>query len=318
MCAFGSSKPEPFAIYPEIPLPSGSLIFTVNGRNLFKLDDDQLTDKPVIELYSNLGHSPALSPDASRTVFVWSQRLLQEPLDSSASLYYPPGLYLLNLTKDQPPKLLWRAHDGPGETDDPSPFSPHWLPDGERVVFLLGNSNHQDVYMLDLETQTLKQVFKCEDYCHFVISAPVSRRLLFTSLDRSDAQQPTGTISILEEDHTARVLIEDKGVDYVTKPSWSPDESQIAFTTQTSEQGYRNVFLINTDGTGLSQLTDDEAYYYSPVWSPDGKILAFAQKTYTGERVASRIILMDLQTKELQTLLTSSTQLDDLQWLNKP
>lgn len=314
-CVLGSSKREPPLIYPQMSLPDGSLVFTINGINLFKLDSSNSVDEPIIELYHDLGHSPFLSPDTLQVVFVWQERLPEKPADPSISVYYPHGLYLLDFTGDQPLKLLWRSHNGAWQSSDPSPFSPQWSPDGKQIVFLLGNSEHQDVYKLNLDNQAVERLFKCEDYCHFVISAPASNRLLLTSLDRRDAKQPMGTLLILEEDGTTRLLVADKGIDYVTRPSWSPDESQIVFTMQVDEEGYRAVFLINSDGTGLLPLTTEKGYYYAPVWSPDGKMLAFVQKTYVGERVASRIILMDLESRELQTLLATPTQLDDLQWL---
>jgi len=160
-CAFSENEEPP--LYPRTDLPIGSLVFTVNKQNLFKMDNNKSLDQSITELYIDLGHSPALSPDGSRTVFIWSQRLLREPLDPSASLYYPPGLYLLNLTENQSPKLLWRDHDRPRETGDPSPFSPRWSPNGEKIVFLLAacrkspcwRSDDQQKYTLLTQTRLM-------------------------------------------------------------------------------------------------------------------------------------------------------------------
>jgi Tol biopolymer transport system component len=223
-------------------------------------------------------------------------------------------VYLLDIVGDWSPSLLWWAHDGVEKSGDPWPTSSHWSADGRWVVFLIGNSDYRDIYRLNAESLNLEQVMDCEGYCQFVTSAPISSGLIFTSLTRTDTKQELGTISILGKDGTINPLVKDKGVDYVTKPSWSPDETRIAFTMQVDEQGLRSVFLIDTDGTNLLQLTDKGAYH-SPVWSPDGEMLAFVEEAHVGERIASRIILIDLQTREMETLLTSPTQLDDLQWL---
>ena len=68
-------------------------------------------------------------------------------------------------------------------------------------------------------------------------------------------------------------------------PSWSPDGAKIAFTSG-SGGGQYDVFVINSDGSGLVNLTDnyvgppdytridDE----EPAWSPDGTRIAFLRK----------------------------------------
>jgi dipeptidyl aminopeptidase/acylaminoacyl peptidase len=317
LSACNLSRGEPLGIYPQKSLPNGSLIFT-NHFGIFRLDSEKPINEPVTTLYSSTVSSPLFSPtllpNSSKMVFIWSRKLPKESSDPSVSAYYPTGVYLLDLTSDQPPTLLWWAHEGSEKPDDPWPSSSRWSADGKSVVFLIGNSVYRNIYKLSPEALTLEQVVDCEGYCQFVIPAPISSRLIFTSRDKTESKQEVGTISILEENGTIKPLIEDKGVDYITKPSWSPDEARIAFTMQVDERGSRSVFLLNTDGTNLLQLTDKGAYH-SPVWSPDGKMLAFVEEAQIGERIASRIILMDLQAREMQTLLASPTGLDDLQWL---
>ena len=53
----------------------------------------------------------------------------------------------------------------------------------------------------------------------------------------------------------------------------SPDGRTILFTAHPLDDAYRSaIFRINTDGTGLRQLTEMGALiYYGPVWSPDGR-----------------------------------------------
>lgn len=275
VCACNPSNHEALPLRQEIDLPAGSLFFTVNHRNLFRLDSSKPGAESITEVYTDLGRFPSLSPDASRVTFVWMEALPEAPVTPSDSMYYPYGLYLLQVTSSQEPELLWRASDEPWDVDgDPFPRSPCWSPDANRIVFLLEG----DVYMLDPETLALERLLKCEESCRFVVTSPIGNRLLLTSINGSDPKQQAGKILLWKMNGTARVLIEDRGIDYVTEPSWSPDESQIAFTMQVSDEGYRSVFLINSDGTGLQRLTEDKAFYYSPVWSPDGKMLPLRRK----------------------------------------
>ncbi len=58
-----------------------------------------------------------------------------------------------------------------------------------------------------------------------------------------------------------------------TAPSISPDGSQVTFMS--SRNGNWDIFVINTDGSGLSKLTEDTAADGLPTWSPDGNAIAF-------------------------------------------
>ena len=56
-------------------------------------------------------------------------------------------------------------------------------------------------------------------------------------------------------------------------PVWSPDGRTIAFT---QGDGDLEVFVVNVDGSGLRNLTDNERIQdTNPVWSPDGRAIAF-------------------------------------------
>ena len=57
-------------------------------------------------------------------------------------------------------------------------------------------------------------------------------------------------------------------------PSISPDGNNIAF----SYKG--DIYIVDSEGGEARQLTSNPAYDYSPVWSPDGKTLAFASDRY--------------------------------------
>ncbi len=59
-------------------------------------------------------------------------------------------------------------------------------------------------------------------------------------------------------------------------PQFSPDGEKIVFVR--NEDGTNNLGLINSDGTGLKYLTNnnDATQYWGPQWSPDGKWLLFS------------------------------------------
>ncbi|HVZ78189.1 MAG TPA: DPP IV N-terminal domain-containing protein [Gemmatimonadaceae bacterium] len=59
----------------------------------------------------------------------------------------------------------------------------------------------------------------------------------------------------------------------VTNPTWSPDGTRLAFSG--THGGITDLYVVNADGTGLRQLTDDAYADLQPQWSPDGRTIAF-------------------------------------------
>jgi len=65
----------------------------------------------------------------------------------------------------------------------------------------------------------------------------------------------------------------------ITEPRFSRDGQWIAFTVQTmnieTNKGHKALWRVRADGQDLQPLTTDESNNWSPLWSPDGKSLAF-------------------------------------------
>src|SRR5687768_8798280 len=61
-------------------------------------------------------------------------------------------------------------------------------------------------------------------------------------------------------------------------PEWSPDGTRILFLSNRPPRGWWTMYIVNVDGTGEHQLSDDSACLYNifgPRWTPDGSRIGY-------------------------------------------
>jgi Tol biopolymer transport system component len=87
------------------------------------------------------------------------------------------------------------------------------------------------------------------------------------------------TLVVMNANGTGRVtLIPYADCCQVWQPAWSPDGSRIAFVRYQAPFFQTDIWLINADGTGLTQVTATASFFEQwPTWSPDGSMIAFAR-----------------------------------------
>jgi Tol biopolymer transport system component len=61
-------------------------------------------------------------------------------------------------------------------------------------------------------------------------------------------------------------------------PDWSPDGEMIAFDSDRAGGAFEafQIYVMNADGSGLTQLTTGPGFHVTPGWSPDGSSLAIS------------------------------------------
>lgn len=62
-----------------------------------------------------------------------------------------------------------------------------------------------------------------------------------------------------------------------TYPAWSPDGSKIVFES-TRDGPDADIFIMNADGTGVEQLTDNEVGESTPSFTPDGQFIVYTSE----------------------------------------
>ena len=117
-------------------------------------------------------------------------------------------------------------------------------------------------------------------YIYAAIS-PDGRRIVFNRFTPDDHSEG---IFLMNADGSGQALLVNRSPIFDGEPAWSPDGSQIAFTSYIDGPfgAFGRIFIINVDGTGLRQVTpdvdpNDYKFDGGASWSPDGIRLVFTR-----------------------------------------
>ena len=90
----------------------------------------------------------------------------------------------------------------------------------------------------------------------------------------SERGQDRWFVQVMSSNGSDRLRLAEGQSGFLSAPTWSPDGSRIAFASD--QKGQSDIWVMDSDGSNLVNLTNDEAEDHSPAWSPDGHWIAFA------------------------------------------
>lgn len=229
---------QPIAFVKPGNLSSGALdIFLVNtdGTNVVNLTDAQGDDM-----------RPAWSPDGSRLAYT----CLRQPDGSLGS----------------PQRICVRNADGTGfavlSNTLAEDFGPAWSRDGSQIAFATFNPGFQ----------TVLSIMNADGTGRFPIA-------IFSGAANPD-WSPDGWSLVFEHVNSIWTYnrITQTGLRLTNgtgdfRPRYSPDGSKIVF--QSNRDGQPEIYVMNSNGTAQTRLTNNSAWDTAPAWSPDGTKILF-------------------------------------------
>ncbi len=184
-------------------------------------------------------------------------------------------------------------------------------PTDDKIAFISSrDSIGRNLFVMDFNGNNIEQLTKNADYEESPSWSPDGKTILFTrqlKIENDTTHASNGEIfkmNILTKEVTR--LTDKKGFDSGAK--YSPNGEKIAFYGLENE--LFNIYLMNSDGTNLINLTNDSTECYSPSWSPDGNWIA-----YTGGNSENyEIWIINIHTREKRRITNSDDRDQNPAW----
>lgn len=202
---------------------------------------------------------PAWSPDGTRIAFSSNRDKNWE-------------LYLVHVVTLEESRMT---------SNDAVDQQPAWTPGGDRLAFVSNRDRQacRNLYTLQPETKHVTRISFRPRGCDIqpswtptTVRGEISKKIVFAS-DRDDGK---GEIYVTDIDTFAFTRVTFREGQPDLNPTISPDGSKIAF--QSFVDGNWEIFVMDSDGRNIKQLTFNPADDIQPAWSPDGQKIAFASQ----------------------------------------
>ena len=278
--------------------PQANIVFTSSralsgvdqansATNIWLTDSTGAILKPLTALTNGSSASPAWSPSGDKIAFESFRTL-----DGSNVAIPAANIWVMNADGSNAMPLTRVT------AETVSSIHAAWSPDGTKIAYdstrALDGRNaaitNVNIWIMNADGTggvplTLLRATAASSVSP--VWSPDGKKILYTSsraLSGFDAAIPVRNIWVMNSDGSGSQPLTTLTAASSSNPAWSPDGTKIAFMSAraldgSNAVGAANIWVMNADGSGATPLTRITTIYdlttVSPVWSPDGRKIAY-------------------------------------------
>jgi dipeptidyl aminopeptidase/acylaminoacyl peptidase len=232
--------------------------------------------------------SPRISPDGSRVAYLVAHDQMEKdkPWKSVTQLWVVPAA--------GPASAARQFTRGEKSVSDPA-----WSPDGKLLAFIMDAGDEKDakpqVWFMYADGGEAWQVTKHKSGVRSFQFAPDSKTLLLVATvppgeDVEKRDKEKNDAVVVDHDFkmahlwtweiaTGKETQITRGDYTVSDPRWSPDGSQITFTSnptpRSDDLSLQTIWVLDVSSGKVRKLASTPKYTHTARWSPDGKSIAY-------------------------------------------
>jgi dipeptidyl aminopeptidase/acylaminoacyl peptidase len=250
--------------------PVGESALSPDGKTFALARSGQIVLLPAVGGWP----TPLTSTTGGKSGLAWSP-------DGKQIAYASQGSIWVVAAAGGSPRRLTNAPAGGGDPRQAADRTPRWSPDGHWILFLSGRRGIGSLLVVSADGATNNFLTGPREEASDGRWSPDGKSIVYVTREK---EYFSGRLNVLKVDQHAgmpagepKVLYTapvDRGGGWAIRGAvWSPDGKTLATVLQNS--GWNHLYLIPAAGGEPRQITDGKFEDEEPVFSPDGKSLAF-------------------------------------------
>lgn len=169
-----------------------------------------------------------------------------------------------------------------GQTCDAAESS--WSPNATQIIYQANCNGTYDIYQVNSDGSSQRQLTFTNNMDEREPDYSSDGKLIaFRTNPANQGKAGNGDLWVMKADGSDLQFLKIRG----RSPQWSPDNSQIAFMSQTGD--IWNIYIYEVATGNMRQLTNCKTNCRWPTWSPDGQTIIFNTTTDSDTTIADAI-----------------------------